>query len=224
MVLSAVGVSGVRGVVGDTGAEEARLPGGEGTLSRLSLLDVRTALAAVVLSEAVEVLDRRFARDGLDCGLRSPLGGCETDTVRGRRGTAEKWEPGTRGLDDCDEVLGLDETNWARGLAEPGGRGKASTLTALRRLGVGTRDGDGEDAWVRSVGIDGDEVMERGMAVAARARMLSETTAAYAASRSLSDAACPAGPAPRILVMAGNGGSGIDGGGCACGLRNCWFW
>jgi hypothetical protein len=74
---------------------------------------------------------------------------------------------------------------------------------------------------VRRVGIEGDEVMVRGMAVAARARMLSETTAAYAASRSLSDAACPPGPAPRILVMAGNGGSGIDGGGCACGLRNC---
>jgi hypothetical protein len=93
MVLSGAGVLGVIGVVGDTGVEEARLPGGEGTLSRLSLLDVRTALTAVVLSEAVEVLDRRLRRDGLDCGLRSPrggCGGCEMDTDRGRRGTAGK--------------------------------------------------------------------------------------------------------------------------------------
>jgi hypothetical protein len=92
-VLSGAGVLGVIGVVGDTGVEEARLPGGEGTLSRLSLLDVRTALTAVVLSEAVEVLDRRLRRDGLDCGLRSPrggCGGCEMDTDRGRRGTAGK--------------------------------------------------------------------------------------------------------------------------------------
>jgi hypothetical protein len=97
-------------------------------------------------------------------------------------------------------------------------------LTALRKLGVGTRDGDGEDAWVRKVGIDGDDVTERGIDVAARARRSSETPiAAYAPSRSLSDAASPAGPAPRVLVMVGNGGSGIDGGGCACGLRNCWF-
>lgn len=75
MVLWATGVLGVRGVAGDTGAEDERLPGGEGMLSRLSLLDVRTALTAVVLSEAVEVLDRRLCSDGLDCGLRSPLGG-----------------------------------------------------------------------------------------------------------------------------------------------------
>ena len=78
---------------------------------------------------------------------------------------------------------------------------------------------------MRSVGIEGDEVMDRGMAVAARARRSGETTtAAYAPSRSLSDAASPVGSAPRGLVIAGNGGSGIDGGGCACGLRNCWFW
>jgi hypothetical protein len=108
----------------------------------------------------------------------------------------------------------------------PGGREKASMLTALRKLGVGTRDGDGEDACVRRVGMDGDEVTDRGIAVAARARRSPETTtAAYAPSRSLSDAASPAGSAPRVFVIAaGNGGSGIDGGGCACGLRNCWFW
>lgn len=229
-MLSATGVLGVRGVAGETGAEEERLPGGEGMLSRLSLLDVRTALTAVVLNEAVEVLDRRLRRDGLDCGLRSALGGWET--VKGRRGTAEEWELGTRGLDDCEELLGLDEANCARGLAEPmplplplpGGREKASMLTALRRLGVGTRDGDGdgEDAWVRRVGIEGDEVIDRGMAVAARGRRSGETTtAAYAPSRSLSDAPSSAGAAPRGLVIAGNGGSGIDGGGCACGLRYC---
>jgi hypothetical protein len=88
MVLSATGVLGVRGVAGDTGAEDERLPGGEGMLSRLSLLDVRAALTTVVLSEVVETLERRLRRDCLDCGLRSPLGGCAT--VKGRRGTAEE--------------------------------------------------------------------------------------------------------------------------------------
>ena len=218
---------GVRGVAGETGAEDERLPGGEGMLSKLSLLEVRAALTTVVLSEAVEVLERRLRRDGLDCGLRSALWGWAT--VKGRRGTAEEWELGNRGLEACEELLGLDEGNCARGLAEPmplaGGREKASMLTALRKLGVGTRDGDGEEAWVRRVGIDGDEVMDRGMAVAAGGLCRGETTtAAYAPSRSLSDAASPAGSAPRGLVIAGNGGSGIDGGGCACGLRNCWFW
>lgn len=147
MAVSATGVLGVRGVAGEAGAEDERLPGGEGMLNRLSLLDVRTALTAAVLSEAVEVLDRRLRKDGLDCGLRSPVGGWET--VKGRRGTAEECELGTRGLEDCEELRGLDEANCARGLAEPmpvpGGREKASMLTALRKLGVGTRDGDGED-------------------------------------------------------------------------------
>lgn len=143
---------------------------------------------------------------------------------------------GAREVDDCDEFRGLDEANGPRGLAMalPGGRGKASMLTALRKLGVGTREGDGdgdgdgdsEDIWVRSVGIDGDEVTDRGMPVAARARRSPETpmAAASAPLRSLSDGASSAGSAPRIFVIAGNGGSGMDGGGCACGLRNCWFW
>lgn len=215
---------GVRGVAGDTGAEEERLPGGEGMLSRLSLLELRTALAAAVVSEVVDVLERRLRRDGLDCGLRSPLGGCKGD--KGRRDVEEL---SAREVEDCDEFRGLDEANGPRGLAMPlpGGLGKASILTALRKLGVGTRDGEGdgdsEDAWVRRVGIDGDEVTDRGIPVAARARRSPETTMAAASApfRSLSDGASSAGSAPRIFVIAGNGGSGIDGGGCACGLRNC---
>lgn len=75
---------GVKGVAGDTGAEDERLPGGEGMLSRLSLLELRTALAAAaVVREAVDVLERKLRRDGLDCGLRSPAGGAKGD--RGRR-------------------------------------------------------------------------------------------------------------------------------------------
>ena len=56
---SPTGVAGVIGVRGDSGgADEERLRVGEGRLSKLS--EVRTALAAVVvLSEAVDVLDRK---------------------------------------------------------------------------------------------------------------------------------------------------------------------
>lgn len=233
IVESAVRVLGVRGVAGETGAEEERLPGGEGMLSRLSLLELRTALAVAAVSEVVDDLERRLRRDGLDCGLRSPLGGCKGD--KGRRDVEEESELSAREVEDCDEFRGLDEATGPRGLAMPlpGGLGKASMLTALRRLGAGTRDaegegdgdgdGDSEDAWVRRVGIDGDEVTDRGIPVAARARRSAETrlAAASAPFRSLSDGASSAGSAPRIFVIAGNGGSGIDGGGCACGLRNC---
>mgnify|MGYP006867925124 CR=1 FL=1 len=85
MVSSAMGVSGV---AGETGADDERLPGGEGMLSRLSLFEVRTALTAVVLSEAVDVLERRLRRDGLDWGRRSPVGGCNGDS--GGRGLEEE--------------------------------------------------------------------------------------------------------------------------------------
>lgn len=86
---------------------------------------------------------------------------------------------------------------------------------------------------MRRVGIDGDEVTDRGIPVAARARGSPETPIVVAAaeaaavSRSLSEpssaaSARSAWAALRVFLIPGNGGSGIDGGGCDCGLRYCW--
>lgn len=171
MTGSATGVLGVMGVAGDSGAEEERLPGCEGRLSKLSLLEVRMRLGVVAARETVDLLVRNVYRDGLDCGRRR-----------------------VGGLSELERCSGEGET------CMPGGRGKDSMLTALCRLGVGTRDGEGEseDATVRTVGIEGDDVVDRGMALgAARARGLPEAVAVPVSDPGRAPAPAPAAaPAP----------------------------
>jgi hypothetical protein len=113
----------------------------------------------VVGSETLDDLARRLYREGLDRGVRR-LGGAV-------RGEEEEWE---RGLGGCSECLGLGLGSDVVLLLLVGGRGNDSMLTVLRRLlEVGNRDneaeadGEGEEARVRSVGMDGDDWRERGI-------------------------------------------------------------
>lgn len=183
------GVAGVIGVAGDKGADDDRLPGGDGMLNRLSLLEVRMALALVVLREVVEVLERSFRSEGLDCGLRR---------VGGSKGDNDGRESGER------KVEGVEGDAAMKGLLLPGGRGNASMLTVLRRFGPGRRDG--EDATgLRTVGTTGEDVVDRAIGAAARGRGPPEAPA------SLSVAACMTPVS--VFRMPGNGGKGIEGGG-----------